>query len=343
MTEQEYENRKKVLIAENAKGHEFSFGGQRPIDYLKVEIQEVLVTEDAFHWQDKWFNDSGKWKTKREIIDWNKNFILMLGGICGIESGSFVSERQGKYSFISKANLYRLLPSGNKEHVSAEYEFDAEIRAEETILKNEIAYMEYQSELAKGKKPKREISLRFESEAKKRLAVVEMAKFGRQRSDSGAHKRGIMKMLRVPNASADLIGSHWFCFRCIPNFDSQAVRNSYLQGSSDVYSSEPRRIEEQEQQEVIEEQEPSAAFLIGQKISSMKDHKALCKLAKMYLSKGTDLESFMVFVESYLSITKEDRISGIVEYLSKIEEVPAEILTGDPVSQYAYVSGWGNK
>ncbi|MDC7221561.1 MAG: hypothetical protein PQJ59_16625 [Spirochaetales bacterium] len=228
MTLEQYEKRYAELKEQGIRSMHFGFNGQLPVDFLKIEVFEEVIKESHIHMIERSVNENGQWVKKKEIVDWKKGFIFMLGGLCGIESDPFVSEKTGKYAYLSHARLWRLLPSMNKESVSAEYEFDAEIRAEETILKNEIKFQDYQQKVAEGKKPRYEVYQKYKTEADKRLAVVEMAKFGRQRADSGAHKRGIIKMLKLPNPREEFIGMTVFCFKCVPNLDNMEMRHKLL-------------------------------------------------------------------------------------------------------------------
>lgn len=313
MNEKEFHERVKYLKEQKVPCGVFDFKGQKPIEFLKIEVFEVSINKDAFHWD-----------TKGKIIDWKKDFIFLLGEMCGIESGPFHSEKMGKYSYLSKANLFRILPSGNKEYASAEYEFDAEIRAEEAILKDEV----YNQNPDKRK---------YRNDAQKRLAVVEQAKFGRQRADTGAHKRAIIKMLNVPKAKDDLIGCVLFCFKCTPNFENSAIRNMYLTGgnpASSVFGDVPQ-ITKVEDDDTIQG-EPSAAFTIAEKREGLKKNPVLYKLSGIVLDKDEHTEEFLQFLKNYKDIQNKE--VELMKWVRMLEEV-GPIKTGE---EKKFLEEWGN-
>lgn len=134
MTSKEAEARIAKLHEEKSRCMTLDFRGQKPIPYLKIDVFEEMISKAAFHWVTKSKKENGQWVKVDEIIDWKKNFIFMLGGLCGIESSPCEREREGKYSFVSKANIFRVLPSGSRETQSASYEYDAAIRASSISL-----------------------------------------------------------------------------------------------------------------------------------------------------------------------------------------------------------------
>lgn len=316
------------------------FRGQKPIDYLKIEVFEEEITEDAFHWQDSWANKDGKWVKSKSIVDWKKNYIFLLGGLCGIESEPFESERQGKYSFVSKANLYRVLPSGARERASKSYEYDAEIRAEEVILKNEIKFMEYQAKKESGSltSKDREVTNKYESEAKKKLAVIENAKFGRQKADSGAHKRAIIAMLKLPSPDASLVGVKVFCYKCSPDFTSAEVRQKYLSGgdpSGSVFGGhmiEHKDIETIEPEETIQEVEVNIEVLR----ENLKEHSSLYKLSGIILERKFCMEEFLAYMIGY--VESNDKVDTVCGWLNRLG---IKVSGQTKEAKMAFLKNWG--
>jgi len=339
----EYLKRIDVLKKQNIKVGSFDFNGQMPIEFLKIEIIEEEVTDSAFHWQDKWSNNGGKWVKEKSIVDWDKNYILMLGGLCGIESDHSKSEKMGKYSYLSKSTCYRVLPSGKKEYESAEYEFDAEVRAEEVVLKNEIKAMEYEEKKASNslRQNDREVSRKYKSDFEKQLVVVEMAKFGRQRADTGAHKRAIQKMIKLPSANESLIGTHLFCFQCVPDFSNKNVRQKYLETDSPG-SSVFGQIEHRDS-DVIDQKdtEPSAMFQIAEKKGSLKSNAVLYKLAGFVLESEAHAEGFLDLLKGYNEI--EDKTSKLIFWVDLFESIDPIIKNGTIGAKKDYLKNWGNK
>lgn len=339
----EYLRRVDELKKQNIKVGSFDFSGQNPIEFLKVEIIEEEITAAAFHWQDKWMNVGGKWKKEKSIVDWDKNYVLMLGGLCGIESDFSKSEKMGKYSYLSKATLYRILPSGKREYESAEYEFDAEVRAEEVVLKNQIKYMEYEEKKSSNSlgRNDREVKQKYKSDFEKQLVVVEMAKYGRQRADTGAHKRAIVKMIKLPSASEELIGTRLFCFQCIPDFSNENVRQKYLQGDNPANSIFGTAQIEYKEEDVIDQPEtPSAIFQIAEKRELLKSRPALYKLAGIVLEAETHAEEFLGFLKDFNNI--QDKASATINWLNKFETVDGLLLDGTAEAKSDFLKKWGN-
>lgn len=338
MNLQEYEQRKSVLKKEGAHGREFGFNGQKPIDYLKIEVYEQMVTEKAFHWKKKKEKQGNNWVETWEIVDWDKDFIGLIGKLCGVENKEPISERINKYVHLSKSNTTRLMPAGYKAHTSMEYLFDAELRADEVILKNEVKVSEYEAKVKANKKPKYEVFNYYPTEAKKKLKVTEMAKFGAQLANTGAKKRGIIDILRIPKASQELLGQYWFCFQCIPNFDNPSVRDSYLEQSSNPVFGEP------EMKKVGQiSDEPSLAFKIGEEMSTLKDYKSLDKLTSLMLDKGESLDEYYSFIMRFKSLSKEEKVNEMIDRLTTFEDIPKEVVSGDDAIKFAFLTEWGNK
>lgn len=342
MTYQEYELRKEYLKSQNIKKGSLDFRGQKPIEFLKLEITEEEISENSFKWKESWKKESSGWEKVKEVADWNKNFILLLGELCGVESESSRSERHREYAYLSKATVVRLQPSGHKAPISAEYEYDAEVKAKKVILKNEVKYEEYQDRVTAGEKVKDKdiVSLRYGSEKKKELLVVEMAEYGRQKADTGSHKRAIIKMLKLPSPSIELIGAVFFCFQCVPDFSNKNMRERYLSGSD---SSERifGKIEHKIKPAKVDE-EPSIQFKIGEQRAILKDYKALYKLTGLVLNRGQNLDEYYSFITDYQNKSKENKVDEIVKRLTDFVEVPDNIISGDPTMKYSFVTEWGN-
>lgn len=336
MTPAEAEGRIKALHGKEIRCMRLDFRGQQPIPFLRVEVFETEITAGSFHWKDAYVD--GKWTKNAEIIDWKKNFIFELGGLCGIESGPFEREREGKYSFVSKANVFRVLPSGNKEFASASYEFDAEIRAEESILSNEIKYDEYQEKVRRGNKPQYAVEKKYDTDAKKRLEVVRMAKFGAQRADSGAKKRGIISMLKLPNPDKKLVDVRVFCYKCLPNFESEEVRQRYL--SSDpagaIFGSpEPvRQIPAADEAEVVERGAPFDA-----EIAKIGNIPALVRLSRLIRSEEN--AEFLSFLRQYASFPMADQVASTYGWI--VAHDPDAPHLENPEQIKAFNEAWGKR
>ncbi len=342
MTINEFQNRKEILKKDKIQFGEFGFNDQKPMEFLKIDIFEVTIDKDSFHWQSKWKNENGRWVKTEGVVDWDKNYVLMLGGLCGIESEHSKSEKMGKYSYLSKSTCFRLMPSGKKEYESAEYEFDAEVRGEEVILKNEIAFMEYNQKKDSGtlKQNDREVKQKYKSDLEKKLVTVEMAKFGRQRADTGAHKRAICKMIKLPSASEELIGTHLFCFQCVPDFSNGNVRDLYLSKNnpaSSVFGNTPQISDNS----YIEEAEPknitlTAASQISEKRESLKSNAVLYKLAGLVLDKEEYAEDFLNFLKNYNHL--QDKNGMLLEWICKFGDM-GEVKPGETET---VLKNWGN-
>lgn len=330
MTIDQYQKRLAELKAQNVRCWSLDFKGQKPIEFLKIAVFEEEITRNAFHWDI--YNPN-------KIVDWQKNFIFLIGELCGITAEPFVSEKTGKYSYLSKANVFRLLPSGNKEYNSAEYEFDAEIRAEEFILKDEVKNLNNPEQR------------KYQNDPQKRLAVVEQAKFGRQRADSGAHKRAIMKMLGFPSPKPEYVGIKLFCFRCEPDMENREVRQMYLQGSNPanaVFGGIQRIEYVTPEKDVTGEaskmtETDAYEFAIVDKAVEMGEHKALCKVSGKVIDSKANMPEFLQYMNEYEGYSAEQRVRTLVTWIAKYEQIPQEILNADAVTQRNYLAQWGNK
>jgi len=89
------------------------------------------------------------------------------------------TRKEGPYTFVGHARGARRMPDGTMLEAVAEYEFDAELRAEEDFLKDESKYPD---------------------ERAKRRHVLELARFGRARAETGASLRVIRKLAGIPTA-----------------------------------------------------------------------------------------------------------------------------------------------
>ena len=342
MTVQEYESRIAQLKRENKGYISFDFRGQNPVEFLRIEVLEEIVTADAFRWEASYYKDqNGKWQTKQKdkIVDWAKDFILGIGLACGIEADRFVSEKIGKYSYVSKASVYRLLPSGNKQYTPADYEFDAEIRAEEIIVKDQIRNMDTPDKR------------RYKTQAEEKLVVIELAKSGRSKADTGAHKRAIIKMLhQIPAPDKTYIGWRFFCFQCVPDMSHKAVRNMFLSSDDAAYDlfGTPSRQIEAPLKDVTHDQvshtiDARIVAEIKQERNILQEHKAMYKLAGMVLEQQYDLENFHRLIKSYLKMGKEQRVTAMINWLDRIAPVNEGILQADMKMKQAYLVRWSQE
>ena len=324
MTVEQYKKRVNELKEKNIRCMHLDFRGQEPMEYVKVEVFEGEITKECFHWQNE------------KLIDWQKTFIFEIGGLCGIEAAPFVSQKLSKYSYLSKSNLYRLLPSGNKEHCTAEYEFDAEIRGEETILKDEV----YNLNTPDKRK--------FQNTAQERLVITQLAVLGRSKADTGSHKRGIIKMLKLPTPKSDFIGIHVFCFRCVPDMSNPEVRRSYLESQNPghvIYGAI-----EQKPDDIVQPAETTGStdkmdveMCIDLTMHELSDRPAIHKLAGLILKKKIDLTNFREYIDGWLKLDQSTQISTTIGWISRVETVEESILKGDLIVQMNYLKEWGVK
>jgi len=326
MTVEAYKKRVNELKEKNIRCMHLDFRGQEPMEYVKIDVFEGEITRECFHW-----DKNGK------LVDWQKTFIFELGGLCGIEASPFVSQKLSKYSYLSKSNLYRLLPSGNKEHCTAEYEFDAEIRGEETVLKDEVYNLE---------KPE---NRKFKNTAQERLVITQLAVLGRSKADTGSHKRGIIKMLKLPPAKPDLVGVHVFCFRCVPDMSNPEVRRSYLESQNPVpvvYGA----IEHHKSDDIVQPAEKTGStdkmdveMCIDLTMRELSDRPAIHKLAGLILKKKIELEAFREYIDGWLKLDQSKQVSTMIQWIPKVETVEEKILKGDLIVQMNYLKDWGVK
>ena len=329
MTVEAYKKRVEELKEKDVRCMHLDFRGQEPIEYLKVEVFEGEINKEAFHWD----SYTGK------LVDWQKNFIFDLGSLCGIEAAPFISQKLSKYSYLSKSNLDRLLPSGNKEHCTAEYEFDAEIRGEETVLKDEV------------KNLKSPDNRKFKNTAQERLVITQLAVLGRSKADTGSHKRGIIKMLKLPPAKQDLVGVHIFCFRCAPDMSNPDVRRSYLESQNPSHALFGQQIEYHsediiqpaEQSESVDTKDMDIEMCIDLTRNELKDRPAIYKLAGIILEKKIEFEAFRTYIDGWLKLDQSKQISTMIEWISKVETVAEPTLKGDLIVQMNFLKEWGSK
>jgi len=328
MTVEAYRKRVNELKEKNIRCMHLDFRGQEPMEYIKLEVFESEITEESFRWN------------YDNIKDWNKNYIFDIASLCGIEPqlDRFVSQKLSKYSYLSKSSLIRLMPSGNKEPGGAEYEFDAEIRGDEIVLKDEVDNM---------KTPDK---LKYKTAAQKKLVITQLAVLGRSKADTGSHKRGIIKMTKFPKAEKKLLGVHVFCFRCIPNMDNAEVRQSYLESqnpSNVVYG--PQRIEHRPD-DITQPAETTGStdkmdveMCIDLTMRELADRPAIHKLAGLILKKKIELEAFRTYIDGWLKLDQSKQISTTIQWISKVETVEEKILKGDLIVQMNYLKDWGSK
>jgi hypothetical protein len=353
MTPEEADKRIEELRASNIKCHKFDFRDQKPIPYLKIEVFEIEITQDSFHWAKGREKQGGDWVDVWKIADWKKNYIFTIGGMCGVESLPFQREREGKYSYISKARVSRLLPSGGREGQSAAYEYDAQVRAEEAIVENLVKH-----ERAKANKWK-QVDIKYKTEAEKQLLVIQNAKFAPQKADSGAQKRAIIKMLKFPTPSKELIGVHLFCYKCSPNFDSPDVRNQYLLNdpTRDVFGGGQQQLShgavdadfsvEPSEPEPTKEApgEPAASDSPAGEPDELwalvhgTGVRALEKVATVVITLGDDLPELLSFLRGYKAMSSYDRTKAVYEWIMVCDRKVKP--TDDPNEMQRVIAYWG--
>ena len=111
----------------------------------------------------------GKVMPSREVTDQ----IGSAAGCTFIESGCSVEKLDGT-TWVGRATAERMMRDGSRERRVAEYEWDAELRAEETA--------------------------RAKAGPKYESTLLQNRKFGRQRADTGARLRVIRSLTGIPTA-----------------------------------------------------------------------------------------------------------------------------------------------
>ena len=89
------------------------------------------------------------------------------------------SRKERDYIWVGSAKGRRRMPDGTYEQKGADYEFDAEMRAEEDILGDADKYP---------------------TDVSKRQHLLALCRFGRQRAETGASLRVIRKLANIPTA-----------------------------------------------------------------------------------------------------------------------------------------------
>ena len=190
---------------------DLTFRGTVAVPFVKEEVSEYVSSDFDFHWLGS------------SILDYQKNFVLALGEMAGAELADLKSQKLSRFAFTSTAFLERKLPSGSKETVTADYEFDAETRYD----------IEEANRIIKGDGPKYQDPAKQSALRIKRIS--EMATVGRGRADTGSHKRAIVKMLRLPsaqhksNGKYTFLGAHFFVSKVVPNLENSQIQGMYFQ------------------------------------------------------------------------------------------------------------------
>lgn len=319
MTLKEFEKIYQELQSKNSKILILGFNNQKPIDYIKIEVFEVVVNKDeCMH------TFSGK-------PDWTKNFVFLVGELCGVKSRKVTCQKLSKHSFVSTYESRRAIPSGDHVTEEGEYEFDAEIRVDK----------EYWEERAKN--PDKPQEWKHKTEAHKNAAIAGLAVLGRSKADTGAEKRAVIKVLKFPKPDYKMVGTHIFCFRCSPNMENREMRNSYLSignPSASVFGSTPQ-IEHKESDVIEQEPEPSAIFQITEKREALKKNAALYKLAGMVIDTESHSEEFLGFLKDFNS--NSDKTGALIGWVKKFEPVDPIVETGSSEIKTNYLKEWGNK
>lgn len=168
-------------------------------ELLEVHIEAVAVTYSDFH------DLSGGVKyPKKETID-------KFGIAAGVSYKDLPSDgkRQRGEPFVCRSQAYTMGPDG--QPIMGDvcvYEFDPELRAEEDFLKNPQKY---------------------QTEAAKRLKVLEFEKVGHQRANTGARSRATLSVLGLQTGFKDLKPNEIFLFsRIMVNTKNQLLAQAMI-------------------------------------------------------------------------------------------------------------------
>lgn len=338
MTVEAYKKRVEELKKKNIRCAHFDFRGQQPIEYLKVEVFEEDITRESYHWDDKWTkNDEGKWVKSVEIVDWTKNFILLIAELCGVETDLPTSKKEDG-SFISSTTARRLTPAGNKISEPGLYDFDAAARVD---VKYWDDIIKFKDDLDKRKYP---------TEAHKNKAIAQLKVNGAGKADTGAEKRAIIKLLKIPTPLEKNIGVKMFCFRCVPDMTNSEVRQGFLNsqnpanavfGTQKIEHKPDDIIQPAEQSGSVDTTDMDIEMCIDLTRQELKENPAIYKLAGIILDKKIELEKFRTYIDSYAGLPGEKKISTLVEWISKIDEVNEEVTNGDETVKKYFLQAWG--
>lgn len=191
------------------------------VPYVKEEIVKFEFSDKHFH-RDK----------NNEIVDYTKNVILEIGLLAGIEVIESISQKLSTFAYTSTCFVKRKMPTGHVEQMSADYEFDAEIRfqieeANDIIYQNGKKYTKKSDMVNKAMKVRR---------------IAEMAVHGKSRADTGAQKRAIIKILQIPGATTKYKNQYAmpntiaYISKIVPNLDNSEMRQLYLNNMAGIAS-----------------------------------------------------------------------------------------------------------
>jgi hypothetical protein len=317
MTYNKYLEVHKKLVDENRKIFNFDFNGQKPIEFFKIEVFHVVIEKDHMH------TFGGK-------PEWTKNFVNLIGDLCGVKSKMISSDKISKYSFVSSYESRRRNPSGDHSSEEGTYEFDAEIRVEKEYWKERMDY------------PDNQKKWKYVSEAHKMHEISSLAVLGRSKADTGAEKRAVIKLLRFPKPDFKMIETHIFCFRCEPDMDNQDARRNILNGGSHANSifgtpsiSGPAETAKKESDDITV---TSGEVELEAMMDDIKDQKALHKLAGIILDNKSNIEEFLVYVNGYSGMSQEDQVTTLIGWISRYETV---LKMGSLSEQRTYLVNWG--
>jgi ribosomal protein L12E/L44/L45/RPP1/RPP2 len=167
------ESKALTIVKEHEKAKDLVFVKPEDLQTQKMFVPQVTVihaTPDDFH-----DIKGGKKMPKSHHTD----RIGEAAGVTFIAENCTV-EKIDKYVWVGRAQGQRRMPDGTLRKSSVcEYEFDAELRAEESALS----------------KPDK-----YKTDAQKRQLLIEFAKFGRQRAATGARLKVIRELTGIPTA-----------------------------------------------------------------------------------------------------------------------------------------------
>lgn len=163
------------LIKTHKDAQDLIFVSEEDLRTQSMFLPEVVIihsTPDDFH------NISGKFMPKGHQTD-------KIGEAAGVEylqtnCGTRTEQVDGNTAYVGFAQGRKRMPDGTWRMSSiCEYEFNPEARAEEDILKNPNKYKD---------------------ETSKKLKVLELKKFARQRASTGARLRVVRELTGMPIA-----------------------------------------------------------------------------------------------------------------------------------------------
>ncbi len=224
------------------------------IEFFQEEIQEIQLTNDDFHWKESWPSKN------MEIVDYKKQFIMLIGAAAGITVMDIVHSKESMFVHNATCYVRRPTPNGTNQELSADSCYDVEARFQIELSNDIIKYEKWKESGSKGDQQGGKYCTKNEilNEALKRKRMAEMAQHGAAQADTGAHQRAIKKMLKIPPATEKkgngylMPGSYIFISCIKPNLQNTELRTRFLNSYFGGATGKQILFEKQEQLQIDE-------------------------------------------------------------------------------------------